>query len=164
MNTSSFLFAIYMILFLLHSVRAIISSAVPATVFITVTLPSDVSTRTTSLSTPILSTKFTPPPSCSSSLTKLDQSFGEIWKNAIIPVDNLTVSACYAHEFMTSYLQSIRGVSLPPFMTLSCQKDWTIAHTWSTESSHCNTKYTADTACWYIACCPSYVSMIGNRK
>lgn len=111
---------------------------------------------------PRLSTTFTAPVSCSDSLTMLQGRSCEIWNNEPVPAPaaaaaggNLTFSACYADVFMTSYVQSIHGNTLPPFSPLVCPRDWETAYYEAAEWTGCAWAPNAyATPCWYIACCP----------
>ncbi len=102
---------------------------------------------------PALSTTFTPPQGCASSLTMLEAQDCEIWNNEPVPVLNRTLSTCYPPAFMTSYIQSLNGNTLPPFSPLVCQEGWeTVYSAYSQDSC----SWSTSTACWYIACCPRY--------
>ncbi|KAL8713775.1 MAG: hypothetical protein Q9220_002302 [cf. Caloplaca sp. 1 TL-2023] len=75
-----------------------------------------------------LTTSFTPPSQCTNSLTMLaDQSY-KIWYNEPVPVPAETFSECYAPEFITSYLESLGGATLPAFSPLLCQRDYSTVY------------------------------------
>ena len=100
------------------------------------------SSRTNNSRSLQITTTFTPPQQCWQSLTMLGTKHSEIWYNEPAPASGRTYSQCYDSAFMTSYLEAIRGTSLPPFASLVCQFGWITAF---------QTPVSDGT---YIICCP----------
>ena len=159
-TTSPFLF--YMLVLLSTSYAAVLSH-LPSTTQISSTSISAFSEQITPPPSqtlvipwqPALSSTFTPPQGCASSLTMLEAQHYEIWNNEPVPVLNQTLSSCYPPEFMTSYIESLNGTTLPPFSPLVCQQGWdTVYSAYSQDSC----SWSTSTACWYIACCPRYAT------
>ncbi|MCJ1261364.1 hypothetical protein MMC22_001228 [Lobaria immixta] len=95
--------------------------------------------------TPVLTTTFTPPPSCTQGhITMLMSAAYQIWLNEPRPVPNTTVSDCYPPQFMTSFLASASKTILPAFSPLVCPDNYFTIY---------NQTFTSRPL--YIACCPS---------
>ncbi|KAL8950517.1 MAG: hypothetical protein Q9222_003456 [Ikaeria aurantiellina] len=75
-----------------------------------------------------------------------DQAY-QIWYNEPVPVPAETYTECYAPEFITSYLKSLGGATVPAFSPLLCQHDYSTVF-----SSFSGTAT-------YIACCPTYAEL-----
>jgi hypothetical protein len=69
----------------------------------------------------------------------LENQYYQIWFNAPVPVPGTTFSACYATQWMSSYLLEMEGISQGPFSPLVCPNGYTTLG-----------PYTSN----YIACCP----------
>ena len=160
-TTSPFLF--YMLVLLSTSSYAAVLSHLPSTTQISSTSFSAFSEQITPPPSqtlvipwqPALSSTFTPPQGCASSLTMLEAQHCEIWNNEPVPVLNQTLSSCYPPEFMTSYIESLNGDTLPPFSPLVCQQGWDTVYS---EYSQDSCSWSTGTACWYIASCPRYAT------
>ncbi|KAE9377364.1 hypothetical protein N431DRAFT_436593 [Stipitochalara longipes BDJ] len=63
-----------------------------------------------------------------------------IWLNAPVPVPGTTISSCYPHQFMSSFLLQTGGISQAPFEPLVCPEGYTTQGPFTSN---------------YIACCPS---------
>lgn len=121
------------------------------------------STTQPASSQPALSTTFTPPKQCQTSLAMLKTDSDQIWYNPLVPVPNKTVSECYPSEFATVVLQLFDSTTLPAFSPLVCPEGWSTAWSsdtqtlcnWSTAlDSAAETTCSCPTACIYIVCCP----------
>ena len=81
-------------------------------------------------------TIFTPPPRCTTDgVTQLASDAGLLWKNAIHPIPNATLTGCYPSQFWSS---AIATTTLPSFKQIICPLDWE----------------TFDVNSTYIICCP----------
>lgn len=69
-----------------------------------------------------VTTVFTPPPECSGGITEVATMTGVLWQDIIDPVPNVTLSSCYASQFVASALAT--ATSLPPFSELVCPDMW----------------------------------------
>lgn len=97
--------------------------------------------------TPVLTTTFTPPPSCTQGhITMLMSAAYQIWLNEPRPVPNTTVSDCYPPQFMTSFLASVSKTILPAFSPLVCPDNYFTIY---------NQTFTSRPL--YVACCPRYI-------
>lgn len=139
---------------------AVVPNTVPSTIEVSSTRTSVSAAQITSPPSvtvpwhPQLSTVFTPPCWCLKSLTMLEAQSWEIWNNEPVPVNNLTSSECYPPAFMTSYIQSIHGNTLPAFSPLICPQAWDTVFSLGAGSTCSWASTTSTTICWYIACCP----------
>ena len=118
--------------------------------------PSSSKTGQASLQ-PRLSTTFTPPRQCQTSLARLRTSAYQIWYNPLVPVPNRTISECYPSEFASVMLRRFDSTTLPAFSPLVCPEGWSTA--WSSDTqTRCDwstvSNWGAHTACIYIVCCP----------
>ena len=94
--------------------------------------------------TPVLTTKFTPPPSCTQGhVTMLMSAAYQVWLNEPRPVPNTTFSDCYPPQFMTSFLASVSKTVLPAFSPLVCPDNYFTIY-----------NQTVTSRPLYVACCP----------
>lgn len=94
--------------------------------------------------TPVLTTSFTPPPSCTQGhITMLMSAAYQIWLNEPRPVPNTTISDCYPPQFMTSFLASVSSTILPAFSPLVCPDNYFTIY-----------NQTITSRPLYVACCP----------
>ena len=131
------------------------ADALPASPTPSITQPTLPSQTTVLPYQPALTTTFIAGPSCTPSLAMLGSFDNEIWFDEPFPATNLTKSACYPPEIMTSYIEayhaSPRDDTLPHFSPLVCPLAWSVAW-YGGKSESCS--WSTD-GCWSIACCPT---------
>ncbi|KAH8596970.1 hypothetical protein B0O99DRAFT_671057 [Bisporella sp. PMI_857] len=113
----------------------------------TVTAYTGIATQATPLA---ITTTFTPPPQCTEHrLTMLENQKFELWLNSPVPVENITMTACYPKELLDNILLDDQGsVLFPAFAPFICPEKY-------------NNVLTG--ASGYFACCPSGYGLAQNR-